>query len=414
MRKSVVDLDLAEIRWADVEALTEQKVAENSQLEFKKALSHPNGGVDGWYDGRDVSRHARMEIANELVAFANAHGGTLVLGIDENRQKPPTATQIVPVPRVHDLAEKMRASIRGLVDPPISSFEVQAVATPDDESEGVILFRVGSSALAPHGVGTPPEAYVRRGTDCAPMTMRDIQSRFWEARTTQERLEGVRQESRRRLQQVLSQIPSSESATTVIFRCSAIPESRLDVGPIVHRSNWLLNLCPGPGELGFVHSAGFRAGDYNGWVPRAHGAFARPYGNAVIWNVTDDGAVSVEGSSNSGDGQHDPGWYSVVALQALIAAGRLRMRSTRIDVAIHIDIEFRIGSNVRPQSFPGVHGVAPLDHASIGPFSWLRRSDLPDLFAALEREVWGSLATARVEARSIDVDDLFDRWERVR
>ena len=81
----------------DVDRLVREQVRELDVVEFKEALSG-RGGRDGWHDGADsIGDAARDKIVNEVIAFANAHGGTLVLGIAESDDKPPRAAEVAPI-----------------------------------------------------------------------------------------------------------------------------------------------------------------------------------------------------------------------------------------------------------------------------------------------------------------------------
>lgn len=402
-----------QIVWSDVEALVQTKATETARLEFKRSLSHPKGEPDGWYQGRDIGRAAKEAIGAEVVAFANAYGGILILGVDEDRQKPPTATDLVRLPRLHELAEKLTRYMDSAIDPPIDGLGVQAVEDPNQPDTGVLIIRIPGSLVAPHGVGLPPVAYVRRGTSCTPMTMRDIQTRFWEARTGIARIEGLREESRQRLELFKGKLVESEKPLAVIFRCSAIAGQRLDLSPIDYRKNWLLNLCPGPGQFGIGHSAASTPGSYTGWIPRAHGAFTRTYDERAVWNVTDDGTVAVEGVSFSDKGQHDPEWYFAIALQVVTAAIRLRMRAGRPDVPIHLDLNFHLGDQVTRWTHPGFVSAKPLPTSAIGPFSLLRLAELPDVMAAAKREVYGGFASEPRGVTSLDLQHLFEDWGRI-
>ena len=85
----------------DIQALIDESVPEGAQIEFKESLpARGSGDPDPWMqdDGR-IGDRARNEILEEVVAFANAYGGALVLGIAESRSKPPVAANAAPLPR---------------------------------------------------------------------------------------------------------------------------------------------------------------------------------------------------------------------------------------------------------------------------------------------------------------------------
>src|SRR4029077_17329092 len=83
----------------DIEELCSQGVYESQTIEFKGDLPGDGGRADAWNAGGKVSPSARDGLLREIVAFANAQGGTLVLGIEETKEKPPRAKNIKPISR---------------------------------------------------------------------------------------------------------------------------------------------------------------------------------------------------------------------------------------------------------------------------------------------------------------------------
>lgn len=143
-------------------------------VEFKRGLSGKNG-FDPWHDGADkFADGARDKIANELIAFANAHGGTLVLGVAESKDSPPRAESITPVPRCAVLAQRLSQAIAAVIEPPLMPFP-SIVPIEIDGDAGVVIFQVARSLNAPHRHRTSLQSFIRRGEEAAPMTMREIQ-----------------------------------------------------------------------------------------------------------------------------------------------------------------------------------------------------------------------------------------------
>ena len=154
--------------------LCNQQVPEGQHVDFKEALSGKKGN-DAWHSGASKpSDRARNELLRHIVGFANADGGTLLVGIRESGDSPPRAVEICPVERCHDLAIWFEDVLRNSVDPPLPRYEVCGVST-DEESGGVLVIRVPSSRAAPHRVTGTLEAFSRRGRSTTPMTMTDIQ-----------------------------------------------------------------------------------------------------------------------------------------------------------------------------------------------------------------------------------------------
>lgn len=184
---------LAEWSWADIEMLVENEVEEDTTFELKEDLS--SDGNDPWQASqKKISGQARDSLAKEIVAFANAYGGTIALGIVESKDQPPRATSFKLIKKCVECAERLEQAIRQIVDPPLSGFEVKGIKKPNSEGDGAVILRVASSLSAPHGHGRPPQAYVRRSNKSEPLTMRDLHDRFWEARSRRERVEKILEE----------------------------------------------------------------------------------------------------------------------------------------------------------------------------------------------------------------------------
>ena len=164
-----------QITSAEIESLIIYRVPESERIEYKQRLPAKTGKVDPWEDGKDqIGDRARNDILREVTAFANAYGGVLVLGMKESDAKPPVAQSISPVPRVAELAERMKMFFRDCVEPQLPRIEVIAVPRSDDGS-GVVIFRVGKSRLSPHRITTTLICPIRRQDRCEKMTMREIQ-----------------------------------------------------------------------------------------------------------------------------------------------------------------------------------------------------------------------------------------------
>lgn len=158
---------------SDVHQVVSERFPEGPAVEYKGELPAEQGR-DPWYEGGKPSAYARSKIFKEVVAFANAYGGQLVLGIAETEEKPPRAERVVPIPRCHDLAERLRDMARDFIDPQISRFTSTGIVT-DPDGNGVVLVRVGRSHQAPHRLTSDRHCYFRRADCAVPMDMREIQ-----------------------------------------------------------------------------------------------------------------------------------------------------------------------------------------------------------------------------------------------
>ena len=210
----------------DIEALISSEVPEGEQIEFKESL--PARGQDPWMTGGDkIGDRARNAILEEAVAFANAHGGTLLVGIEESSAKPRVAAGISPIPRCADLADRLKLVFRDCVEPQLPALEIFAVPTGDDA--GVVVIRMGRSRLAPHRVRPTRVCPIRRSDRCEEMTMREIQDMTLNLSRGLERLERRLVERAERFGQEFRRLKTPEDAWGI--RVSAVPvgeEFRID------------------------------------------------------------------------------------------------------------------------------------------------------------------------------------------
>jgi len=113
----MIDKNSDQITPADITQLTTEGVYESQLLEFKRDLPGDRGRPDPWPTGGDFTAYARDHLLREVIAFANAQGGNVIVGMDETRDDPPRAAAICPLPRIHDLATRMQNAARASIDP---------------------------------------------------------------------------------------------------------------------------------------------------------------------------------------------------------------------------------------------------------------------------------------------------------
>ncbi len=157
----------------DLQRVCEDETPESDALELKEALSGKDG-PDAWHSGADrIGDRARNAILAEVIAFANAHGGTVLLGIEETDDHPKRARAIKPIPRCADLAHRLQLMARDAIRPELSVLEVRAV--PIESDAGVVILRTSESRLAPHRLEPTRESFIRRADRTQSISMREIQ-----------------------------------------------------------------------------------------------------------------------------------------------------------------------------------------------------------------------------------------------
>ena len=217
---SVLAKPMDQIGPDDIQELIVFKVPEGEQIDFKENLSTKGNSADSWVTGGDLGIRAKNEILREAVAFANAYGGALVLGIAESRAKPPIAARVTPIPRCVDLAESLKHVFRDRVDPQIPRIEILAVPTTGDGG-GVVIIRTGRSRMAPHRVTKTLKCPVRRSDRCEEMSMREIQDLTLNLSRGLERLERRLTERTEKFQREFERLSNPENAFGI--RATAVP-----------------------------------------------------------------------------------------------------------------------------------------------------------------------------------------------
>jgi hypothetical protein len=196
---SILRKPLAEITVADLENLIAVGARETGELEFKGSLPfQPQKGqsqsADRWIEKGDrVGDYARDEILTELVAFANAEGGTLVLGMHETKDEPRRAERLEPLPNCEGLARRLLDASEDVVEPRLRSIEARALSV-DNAGNGYVVLRVGKSAAGPHRLRSTREFYIRRGERAAKMDVREIKDLTLDLARTGDRVEQIFQE----------------------------------------------------------------------------------------------------------------------------------------------------------------------------------------------------------------------------
>lgn len=174
IRKSLHDISIA-----DLDALIASEARETGELEFKGSLPFvPTKGqpttADRWIEKGDrVGDYARDQILAEIVAFANADGGTLILGLHETKDEPRRAQSLETLPNCEGLARRLSDATEDIIEPRLPTVSVRAIPATAD-GFGYVIFRVGKSSNGPHRLNTTREFYIRRGERAARMNVREI------------------------------------------------------------------------------------------------------------------------------------------------------------------------------------------------------------------------------------------------
>lgn len=166
---------LNQLAYSDVLELIEARATESQTIEFKSDLQVEDGRKHPWHTGtRKIDPYARDDILKEIVAFANAEGGNVIVGMAESKDGEKRAQKDLPLPDCILLADRLRQLSESHIEPPLPSIEWRGIPRTEADDRGVVLARVPPSRLAPHRVKATGEFYLRRGENSEPMTVREI------------------------------------------------------------------------------------------------------------------------------------------------------------------------------------------------------------------------------------------------
>lgn len=146
----------------DITAIRSNRDSEEQRLDFKR---DPYGGTNT--DKREMLR--------DIVAMANAGGGYIVIGIEEDDQS--RANGIRPVPDAAGEVERMQDLAATGIAPRIMPLEIRCIPTIEGD---IVLVRVPETAASPHMVAlhNRTEFWSRHGTIKREMSIEEIRAAF--------------------------------------------------------------------------------------------------------------------------------------------------------------------------------------------------------------------------------------------
>jgi len=204
----------------DLEHLVASGAPETGELEFKGMLPWRAAGrephqPDGWTeDGDRIGADARDEILSEMIAFANADGGTLILGLHETEDAPRRAKELEPLPDCRDLARQLLDAAQDVVEPRLADLDARALPAGGDGA-GYVVMRIGKSPLGPHRLKTTREFYVRRDGRASRMDVHEVADLMLDLARTADRLEEAFQQQRAVARSIFDNLPRRHSDTAL-------------------------------------------------------------------------------------------------------------------------------------------------------------------------------------------------------
>jgi hypothetical protein len=140
--------DFGTITFQDVVGFCDQKIVENTELDYKQVLP------------KDLTKH--------FAAMSNRYGGLIIVGVEEDRQtgKPSKYEGIADdgkqIDRVHQFANNVR---------PLPTYDVRT--TDDVNGKAFLLIRIDEGGAPPYTPMNDPTVYLRTGNITTPLGRAD-------------------------------------------------------------------------------------------------------------------------------------------------------------------------------------------------------------------------------------------------
>jgi hypothetical protein len=184
---------VSKLDYDGLKAFLERQIVEGHHLDYKRALT----------DGSDEKRN--REFLKDVVAFANANGGDLLIGVKEPAEGVSADDQMAGVEGGEDLARDLeRLTSSGAIDSRIPGLLVQPVLLPS--SRWVVVVHIPPSSARPHVVNYKKQTYLmqRHSESNQPMTSFDIREAVLASATAEGRARACALEQKNR---TLSTLP---------------------------------------------------------------------------------------------------------------------------------------------------------------------------------------------------------------
>jgi hypothetical protein len=363
---SVTSKPFERITAEDIRALVTQEYPEGDTVEFKEALPTKDGAPDPWIRGENrISEPARNKILAEVVAFANAGGGHVFLGVVESDDHPKRAADLRPLPQCAALADKLLLQARDCIEPMLPILSAKGVATEPDGS-GIVVIRVPPSRLAPHRYVPTKECYIRHADRTQTMTMREIRDFVIQRDRGEARLEQKFQERRTGFQQYIKTLwEKNGQRRTLGIRATLLPVSadlrveRVDRNQAVNPVYQSFQLTYGDRQVELDLPSGWNDSRPIFGGVRYRGGFDN---FPVVLEIYKDGLVEL--TAGYVDSAHEiqerrstpiyPQWVLAVAVNAMLTAHRFRGAAGAPDSEYALEME-AVGLLANPMVARFVH-----------------------------------------------------------
>ena len=368
-------------------------------IEFKQALPTRDGGPDRWVSHGDrIGDRARDEIIREVVGFANAFGGTLVIGVAESEDDPRRAADVIPLPRCADLAVRLALQCRDGIEPTLAALDVRGVVTHPDGG-GVVVLQVGKSRMAPHRSRYDLQCYARRANRTEAMTMREIQDHSLNVNRGMARVEA---ELRKRADSFEEALGAFRGVDQVYgIRVTLVALDPIYVDQLVGNAT-LRPICD----------------EFEGMFPNGDRCRLFVPGNPVGETAILGGARSTGGNQDyrierclGRDGLVEytvflrcvdprvwklfPGWFVALVANGIVTAERMRRAANALGAEFVLDVELFVHGDRLPIAPYGDRSPMTLGHIDARRHRFPRygvrgTANFSDLCGSLERDLWNA------------------------
>ncbi|WP_285100701.1 ATP-binding protein [Promicromonospora sp. MEB111] len=147
--------------WQAVQRAISLQTPEAADLEFKSQ----------WWDNT-------KEFAKDCAAFANATGGVLIYGVNDDGRD--VAAGLSPVNQLDDFEERVQSITASRIAPKLPQVHVRWVPNPDSPGTGIGIVAIPRSPNSPHAVVNQPQlSYpVRRSTMTVYLSESEVADRY--------------------------------------------------------------------------------------------------------------------------------------------------------------------------------------------------------------------------------------------